>query len=450
MSKESTGLRRDLGKLQSYATIIGVLVGSGVFVVTGQAGATAGPGVILAYLLLAPVILTTTLAYTVYLSTPLGNKPGGAYIHISRTLGSYYIAFVFMWLKWVAFIGALGVLALSFGQYTTFFWPEVDPVVIATIVALFFYVINLVGVKFYGWAQTVMFLILMGAIAILVVPGFFAIKSENLTPFLPFGWEGVFAVMPSLFFAYAGFESLAQTAGETKDARQSLPRVFLKGVLASVVIYVLMSLVAFGVVKYDVLAQSNSAMADVASHYLPFGAAGIVALGAMMAFTTSINGSLMVPSRLLYVLADDRVVPKFLARVNKRWGTPDVSLTISTAIAIFLLWTQTLGYMLNVALQAMFLLYAVHSLSMVLLPFVRPKLFATAEIKPPVWLMVVAGLFSAACMMHFTWGMLRSVLDLMLIWTFVGSALYLYARWEGGRDGFDYNKRLVEEWMDVT
>ncbi|MGH3345248.1 MAG: APC family permease [Carbonactinosporaceae bacterium] len=441
-------LRRDLGPMQSYATIIGTLVGAGIFVVTGQAGADAGPGVVLAYLVLAPVILSTALAYSVYLSTPLGEKPGGAYIHMSRTHGFYFLGYILMWLKWVAFIGALGVLSLSLARYLTFFLPDIDPTLTAVAVLAVFYLVNLVGVRYFGIAQVVMFLVLVAAIAILVVPGVFAIEASNLTPLLPFGWSGLLAVLAPLFFAYAGFESLAQTAGETRDARRSLPRIFLLGVTASVVIYVSMSLVAFGVVPYQELARSDAAMADVSSHYLPAGGAAVVAIGAIMAFTTSINASLMVPSRLLYVLADDRVVPRFLAHVNHRWRTPDVALTISAAVGVVLLSTRTLDYMLNVALQALFLLYGIHSLTMAALPFLRRGLYERANVRPPVWLLVPAGLFSAAWMGYFTYRTLPSVIGLLGVWTAVGAALYGAARWQGAREGFDYRRRLVEEWAD--
>jgi amino acid transporter len=81
-------LKRELTRLESYATIIGIGVGSGIFVVTGKSGAIAGPSVPLAYLVLAPVVLVTAVGYSVYLSTPLGTRPGGEYLHISRTTGA--------------------------------------------------------------------------------------------------------------------------------------------------------------------------------------------------------------------------------------------------------------------------------------------------------------------------------------------------------------------------
>src|SRR3984893_7986301 len=87
-------LRRDLGTLESYAVLIGILIGAGIFQVTSQAWALTGPSVILGYLVLMPAILATSIPYAAFLSTPLGREPGGEYLHISRTLGGYRLPFI--------------------------------------------------------------------------------------------------------------------------------------------------------------------------------------------------------------------------------------------------------------------------------------------------------------------------------------------------------------------
>src|SRR6202158_6536480 len=87
-------LRRDLGTLESYAALIGILIGAGIFKVTGQAWLLTGPSVILGYVVLAPAILATSVAYSVYLSTPLGRLPGGEYTHLSRTFCGRGIGFL--------------------------------------------------------------------------------------------------------------------------------------------------------------------------------------------------------------------------------------------------------------------------------------------------------------------------------------------------------------------
>lgn len=485
-------LKRDLTKLESYATIIGMLVGSGIFVVTGRLGAVAGPAVPLAYLVLAPIILATAVAYSVYLSTPLGVRPGGEYIHISRTLQQYYIGFLGLWLKWLAYIGALVILSASLGQYLKFFYPNMDDwfagwlpfgaqlkaayqsgpslgeAVIATATLLFFTAFNLMGVKFYGWLQTAMFILLCIAIVILVVPGLFAIQSKNFSPLFPYGFwptpaadgeRGFLAALPPLVFSYAGFESLAQTAGETKEARRSLPVIFINGVLISMVIFFLMSLVAFGVVPYQELAQSNYAMADAAHRFLPAWGGAVVALGAVMAFTTSINASLYVPARILYVFGEDRMAPQWFARVGDRFRTPWVSLVINTTVALGLLWTKRFGYVLDISLVAMFLLYGLHSASLIALPFIRPRLYDTAEVKLRPLLLVGFGLISLLSMGYLAFVTIvrdlkerrqtggLAIWQLLLLWSAVGTLLYLIARWEGRRSGFDYKQQLTREWL---
>ena len=490
-------LKRELTKLQSYATIIGILVGSGIFVVTGRSGAIAGPSVPLAYLVLAPIMLVTAVAYSVYLSTPLGTRAGGEYLHISRTTRGLYLGFVTMWLKWLSYIGALVILSVSLAQYLKFFYPGMDQwfagalplgqalgrsyagdptfgeAVVATAALLFFFVFNLLGAKFYGWLQTVMVIVKCLAIVVLVVPGLFAIDWKNFSPMFPYGFwahttpegdKGFLAVLAPLFFAYAGFEALAQTAGETKDSRNSLPAIFINGILISMVMFFLMSLIAFGVVPYGELSRSSFAMSDAAARYLPWWGGAVVTIGALMAFSTCLNATLFVPARILYVFGEDRVLPQWLSQVSKRFRTPWVSLVVNATIALALLWTKSFGYVLDIAILAMFLVYGLHSASLIALPFIRPELYKKARVKLHPVVLVILGFISLASMSYLTVVTVArdiarhaslppeqrglTIWQLLLGWVAVGTVFYLLARWEGRRSGFDYDRLLSEEWAD--
>jgi basic amino acid/polyamine antiporter, APA family len=487
-------LSRELNKLESYATIIGILVGSGIFVVTGKSGAAAGPSVPLAYLVLAPIVLVTAVAYSVYLSTPLGTRPGGEYLHISRTTRSFYLGFLALWLKWLSYIGALVILSVSLAQYLKFFYPEMDrffagalplgtslaerykgdpslgEAAVATAALLFFFFFNLLGVRFYGWLQTVMVIVKCLAIVVLVIPGLFAIKWGNFVPLFPNGFRatmtpegerGFLAVLPPLFFAYAGFESLAQTAGETKDSRKSLPIIFINGILISMVMFFVMSLVAFGVTTYQELAKSSFAMSDAAAKYLPRWGGAVVTIGALMAFATCLNATLFVPARILYVFGEDRVLPQWLSRVSERFRTPWVSLVVNAVIAITLLWTKSFGYVLDIAIVGMFLVYGMHSAALILLPFIRPELYRDARVRLRPALLVVLGVLSLVSMIYLTVVTLArdiathnslppdqrglTIWQLLIVWIALGSVFYLIGRWEGRRSGFDYERLLNED-----
>ncbi|MDP6032334.1 MAG: amino acid permease [Candidatus Marinimicrobia bacterium] len=442
-------LKRDLGKLSGYATIIGILVGAGIFRVTGEAGAVAGSAVPWAYLLFAPIVLCTAMAYSVFISTPLGMRPGGAYIHISRTFGNYYFGFIAMWMKFFAFFGAISFMAISLGDYMTFFIPDSDPRMWASITMVFFYGVNLVGIRHYGHIQTVLLFVLIFSILVLVIPGLFAVDLSFYNPILPKGFSGLLSAMPMLFFSYAGFETLAQAAGETKDPTGTLPMIFVKGVMAAVLIFFFMSFVAFGVLPAETLAQSQSAMADVADVYLPPWGSSVVAMGAMCAFLTSINGAILVPSRILFVFSEDRLLPPFLAAVHPKWRTPHVSLIISGIICTGLVWSKSAYFLLSIGLFGIFIIYIMQGLALVFLPTINKPLYDSAKFKPPVWVLYILGSVIVISMGFFLFQIIADVILWALVGVFIGTIVYLLGKKSGEKEGFDYTARMKQDYLFV-
>src|SRR5437660_7753287 len=131
------------------------------------------------------------------------------------------------------------------------------------------------------------------SLLVLIVPGLFAIRMENYRPFFTHGGGGFLAALPPIFFAYAGFEALAQTAGEVRDSTKRLPVIFVRGITATTIIYLLMSVVAFGVLPASRLAGAEAPMPDAAARYLPFSAAKLLIVAALIAITTSPNAKLV-------------------------------------------------------------------------------------------------------------------------------------------------------------
>jgi len=446
-------LRRDLGTIESYAALIGILIGAGIFKVTSDAGAITGPSVILSYLVLMPAILATSVPYAAFISTPLGREPGGEYLHISRTLGGFGIAFVGSWLKIIAYVGAGAYLAgaladylieLLGGRFDTAFYHQA----IAIGSLLFFYVIHVVGVRWFGRLQVAMCVLLGLAIIVLVVPGLFAIRPTNFSPFFTHGAKAFALSLIPLFFSYAGFESLAQTAGETKDSTRRLPWVFLKGISATALIFVLMSIIAFGVLPLSQLQISSTPMTRVASQYLPWGAATFVTLGAIMAITTSLNPTLIVPSRLALIFVEDGLAPRWLGYVNRRTATPIWALTLTLLACLVLLVSKQLSLALNIAVFALILLYFLHSVVFLMLPRWNSELNREISINLPVWVQRTAAWLSVLSMgglilvqlVHDSQtlrttslsqrisGHSLTSLELAIVWGLIGVALYAYAR----------------------
>src|SRR5215470_5739526 len=154
------GLRRDLGVVESYAALIGILIGAGIFKVTGEAWSLTGSSAILAYVVLAPAVLANSVAYAVFLSTPLGREPGGEYTHISRTFGGYGVAFVGAWLKIISYVGALAYLSVAFAEYLVELSGGLLSGAHRTALALgclvFLYLAHAIGVRWFGRLQVVL------------------------------------------------------------------------------------------------------------------------------------------------------------------------------------------------------------------------------------------------------------------------------------------------------
>src|SRR2546428_12797244 len=172
-------LRRDLGTIESYAALIGILIGAGIFKVTSQAWSLTGPSVILGYVILMPAVLATSGPYAAFISTPLGREPGGEYLRISRTLGGYATAYIGSWLKIIAYVGAGAYLASALADYIIeLTGRRLDSATyqlsLAVASLLFFYIIHVIGVKWFGRIQVAMCALLGLSIVVLVVPGLFA------------------------------------------------------------------------------------------------------------------------------------------------------------------------------------------------------------------------------------------------------------------------------------
>jgi amino acid transporter len=447
-------LRRDLGTLESYATVIGILIGAGIFQVTSQAWALTGPSVILGYLVLTPAILATSIPYAAYLSTPLGREPGGEYLHISRTVGGFRLAYVGAWLKIISYIGAGAYLANAMAGYIialsgnriTYRLP------LALTALVIFYLIHVIGIRWFGRFQVLMSALKLLALLVLIVPGLFVLKSENYAPFFTHGASGFGASLLPLFFAYAGFESIAQTAGEVKDSTHRLPKILLKGITFTALIYVFTSIVSFGALPGGRLQTSSAPMAEVASIYLPAGAAMFVTIGAIAAIMTALNGTIFVPSRLAIMFVEDGLAPRWLGFINKATATPIRALTLTVICCAILLISGQLSLALNVAVFALVVLYFIHSLVFLLLPRLNPSLSSEIKISLShrlqqaaaivsllsMGLMIViqlrqdAAVLSTQTLSQRISGQSLTSVELIVVWGVIGAGLYQLARMQRG------------------
>ncbi len=334
-------LNKELGLFDVYAISTGAMFSSGFFLLPGLAAAQSGPSVILAYLI-AGVLIIPAMVSMAELSTAMP-RAGGAYYFLDRSLGPL--------VGTVGGIGTFIALALKsafalvgMGAYLAIF-VELPIKPLAVALTLAFLVVNVIGAKETSALQRMLVIILVGVLSFFVIQGLFeifeigvgTIAQTQLTPFMPFGVEGLFATVGFVFVSYAGLTKVASVAEEVRDPDRNLPLGMGLSLLTATFIYVVGVYIMVAVLDADELRADLTPVATAGETFFdwlpaPFGLLLIV-VAAIAAFASTGNAGLMSASRYPLAMARDRLVPDRFTKLG-RFGTPTSSIILTAGLMI--------------------------------------------------------------------------------------------------------------------
>ena len=412
--EEGFTLKRDLTALDVTVLGIGVIIGAGIFVLTGNAAATeAGPGIVLSFVLAGVVCALAALCYAELAAmVPVA---GSAYTFSYATLGEL-VAFVIGWDLALEFIVGASAVAVGWSAYLNSTLEQIFGVTlpasisgppaaeggvinlpaIAIVVAVAYLLVR--GIRITAKANTAITAIIIGVLLIVIVVGGSEVESTNWTPFLPFGWDGIVGGAAVVFFAYIGFDIVATTAEETRNPQRDMPIGILASLAVVTVLYFLVAGVVTGMLPYDELGGA-APLADAFDAVDRPWAASIVYAGALVALTNTVLILILGQSRVGFAMARDRLFPPALARTHPRYGTPArLTLILGTLIAFLagLTTIDTLADLVNIGTLFAFVLVAI---GVILLrradpdrtrPFRTPLVpwLPIASVALSIWLMV--------------------------------------------------------------
>ncbi|MFB6267096.1 MAG: APC family permease [Halodesulfurarchaeum sp.] len=323
-------LRSAIGLRDAVAIEVGLIIGAGLFSLTGVATAIAGPMVFLAYLLSFAIVILGLIP-TAMLGAAFPTT-GGNYRYPSR-LFSPHVAFLSTWgLAVSMFVGGLPLYALSFGEYVADLVP-VDPTLVAVIALSVFWLANVAGIDIAARLQTVMFLSLVASLLLFIGFGLPAIEPANLGGFFTKGPTGLLTGAAVLYFVCLGANFVVDIGGELVTATTTIPRSFAVSVPLVMVLYVFTALVGVGTVGWTALAGQTLSV-PARAFLSPTLATLFIVGGALFAIATTINAVFIIAPKYLLVLAADNVFPSLVARVNDRFGTPHWGLTVIYLVSI--------------------------------------------------------------------------------------------------------------------
>ncbi|MPS29005.1 MAG: amino acid permease [Alcaligenaceae bacterium] len=441
--RQTAGLRKSLSTFDLVMLGVGAVVGSGIFILTGTGSLIAGPALSLSFVLAAIACFFSALSYAEFSSSlPVS---GSVYTYVYATLGELP-AWLIGWILILEFGLAASAVAAGWSGYLQslvagfgLHLPEAlraAPGAVAGSASLFnlpaFLVLAAItALLSLGIRQSKRVNNTMVAIKILVVVLFIAagathVRTENWTPFMPYGMSGVYAGAALMFYAFIGFDAVASSAEEVRDPQRSLPLGILGSLLICTVLYVLVTLVMTGIVPYRDFAENTDHPVSLALQRTgQLGLAGVVDLGAILGMTTVILVMGYGLTRILYAMARDGLLPRRLASLHPRYATPFAltwSVGLLFALIAGLVPLAVLAELINIGTLTAF---ALISLAVIVLRKTHPDLqrgFRCPGVPYVPLAAVACCVFLIAHLDHVTW-------LAFCVWVLAGLAVYfLYSR----------------------
>ena len=456
------GLKRVLSATDLVTLGIGAIIGTGIFVLTGQAAAAhAGPAIVLSMILAGIASTLAALCYAEFASTvPIA---GSAYTYGYATLGEFF-AWIIGWDLILEYALGAATVAVGWSGYVVSFLHDrgiefpaslsaapgtlvtlADGATVTSVfnlpaftIALLVTLLLVIGIKESARFNTAIVIIKVAVVVLVIAGGVVFIDSANWRPFIPantgtfgeFGWSGILRGAGVIFFAYIGFDAVSTAAQEAKNPQRDMPRGILGSLVVCTILYVLVSGVMVGLVPYQQLGvaapmavaidaakvQATGGALEGLIRIMPF----LVKLGAIAGLTSVMVVMMLSQPRIFLSMAQDGLLPAWARKIHPRFRTPYIS-TIVTGIAVALAAGFTrisvLGELVSIGTL---LAFVIVSLGIIVLRRRRPDL--ERPFKTP-WVPVVPAL-SALVALGLMAGLPGQTWVRLLVWMAIGVAVY--------------------------
>ena len=365
-----SSLSRHIGLFHLTMYGVGLILGAGIYVLIGEAAGFAGNALWISFILGAIVATFAGLSYSEL--TALFPRAAAEYVFVKEGFRSNFIGFLVGWLTILTSIIVAATVALGFGGYV----EELTniPIIISALIILgVLSFVNFIGIKESAWANTIFAIVTISGLAIIIVVGFsFPIESEIDYFENPFGVSGIVLAFVLVFFAFIGFEDIANVAEEVKRPQRTMPKGIMLSVLITTIIYILVSLASIRIVGWEQLAESSAPLAFVAEQRLGQQGHFILSIIALFATASTILITLVAGARIFYGMARDGSLPSKLGLIHKKTKTPWIAVILILVTAIGFSFIGDIVIIANIVVFAVVVTFAMINLAVILLRYVKP------------------------------------------------------------------------------
>lgn len=375
-------LVRELRLADSTAIVVGIVIGSGIFLVPSDiARVLASPASALLVWITGGV-LTLFGALSLAELSAMYPGAGGLYTYVRQAYGDRG-GFLCTW----AFLlmvntGSLSALAVAFGIYSAHFFPlgAVGQKAVAVSCLLLLTYVNCLGVKAGKWVQNIFTLAKVGGIVVVCAVIFSrrAPLAANPGTFWPAGsfqpaWAQFGIALVAVLWAYEGWAWLSFSGAEMKNPVRDLPRALFLGTLIIVAIYLLASVAYYSVLTPSEVAQSERVAAAAMSRVVGPVAAGFVSLLILVSIFGSINGTMLTGPRCYYAMAADGLFFRAFARIHPRYHTPVFSIVVQGIWGSLLVLLGTFQQLFTAVVFSAWITYAAVVAAVIVLRRKQPQ-----------------------------------------------------------------------------
>ncbi|MEA2381254.1 MAG: basic amino acid/polyamine antiporter, family [Solirubrobacteraceae bacterium] len=367
------GLKRAVGVLDLTALGIGAIIGTGIFVIIGEAISDSGPSIVISFALAGVTCLFSALSYGELASSiPVS---GSAYTYGYATMGEL-VGWIIGWDLILEYGVSVAAVAVGWGGYVqsllqslfginlpdsisappgdggTVNLPSV--LLVLAVTALLVY-----GVRESARTNTVMVFVKIVILIFFIVVGVFHIHGGNFSPWAPKGFNGTADAAALIFFAYIGFDAVSTSGEEAENAQRDLPIAIIGSLLIATLLYILVSIVAVGLAPASKLAGSDAPLSDAIKIGAGLNWAGdLLSFGALVAITSVTLTILYGQTRIFFAMSRDGLLPPIFARLTSRRTPAFTTITfgILTAIMAALLPLTEIAKLVNIGTLFAFLI----------------------------------------------------------------------------------------------
>lgn len=332
---QNEGLKREIGIAGLFLSVINNTIGSAIFLLPAIVASIPGTASILAYIVCGFLFLLMMLCYA-EISSQI-TVSGGAYAYIETAFGPFagFLSNTLFWFGTGVFVcaalvnGAADILSVAIPVFKL---PLYRALFFAMLIGLFAF-INFKGVKQGMLLVKLLTVIKLAPVILLIILGAIGTDTANLKWEQAPSFENLGAISLVIFFAFAGGETALNVGGEIKNPKRTGPLALLWGMLATILIFCAIQLVAQGVLGPDLVNHKEAPLAEVAGKLVGPWGYRIVIVGSLAAILGVISSLPLLFSRVMFAGAKDGLLPAYLAKVHPRFATPANAIITYSAVA---------------------------------------------------------------------------------------------------------------------